>query len=76
MEVNMKTFLATLVLGTLLVGCAHRGGMSDESYRETGIHRGADGEFNPHPTSPSTIERDFPGRIGPGSNLPERGVVR
>ena len=63
----MKIFLLTIVVAALVGGCAHRGGMNDSSYRESGYNRS--GAYGPSRPS-STMERDFPGRVGPGSDRP------
>lgn len=63
-----------LILATaLMAGCAHQGRPGTTSYHDTGYNRSAD-ELDPA-LKGSVMERDFPGRVGPGSNL-GGGVAR
>ena len=61
---------ALFVLGAvlLLAGCAHEGGVRDPQYRDSGYR-------DPEPATtgpgvPSSMQRDFPGRTGPGMDRP------
>jgi hypothetical protein len=66
-------FFGALTAMALITGCAHRGGVSDVNYRDTGYGRSAD-DYGP--TRPSTTDRDFPGRIGPGSDRVDPALPR
>jgi hypothetical protein len=82
-EVNMKTLLATLISAALVTGCAHnnngyRGGVGEGTYRDTG---GTTSRDMRSPTDqpigyPNTMQRDFPGRVQPGSDRFDNDLIR
>jgi len=68
----MRKVILAAMAAALWSGCAHEGGMSDESYRETGSGSSTrlNGPSDRAPGLPNTTDRDFPSRVGPGLDQP------
>lgn len=71
----MKLFAVIAAMAAWLGGCAtedydSRGGMSNDSYLDKGyeseMRHDVDSPGTRDPRLPASVERDFPGRPGPG----------